>query len=134
LEGQGTITYAIEDGVLSLFPDENKKAIAKPFDMNEMPIGIWRAKNMSITRKDGLDVIFITIQNEDGASPIDVEEAHALEADYTPATQTGLVVGDYEPAMPVATGIMPMATIGAAVAVDAAAAVPTAAALAAPAW
>jgi hypothetical protein len=43
-------------------------------------------------------------------------------------------VGDYEPAMPVATGIMPMATIGAAVAVDAAAAVPTAAALAAPAW
>ena len=126
LEGQGTITYAIEDGVLSLFPDENKKAIAKPFDMdeafkaiyeavlmaprdrgieNEISVGnsdyvhavapsgheyavqwrneqldklgrgstgfntlrlldIWGSKNMNITRKDGLDVIFIPIEND----------------------------------------------------------------------
>jgi hypothetical protein len=35
LEGQGTITYAIEDGVLSLLPYENKNEIANPFDMDE---------------------------------------------------------------------------------------------------
>ena len=107
LEGPGNIPYAIEEGVLSLLPDENKTAIAKPLDMNEM-LGIWRAKNMSITRKDGLDVIFIPIQNEDAPVQIDVEEAHALEADYPPATQTGLVVEDPEHAT--ATEIIPMAT------------------------
>ena len=125
LEGQGTITYAIEDGVLSLLPDENKNEIAKPFDMDEAfkaiyeavlmaprdkfdggiyapnnieyhtvapsghdyaiqwrneqlqklgggstgyntlrLLGIWGAKNMNITRKDGLDVIFIPFEND----------------------------------------------------------------------
>ena len=127
LEGQGTITYAIEDGVLSLLvlPHENKNEIAKPFDMDEAfkaiyeavlmaprdganggsfgapfgikyefvapsghdyaiqwrdeqlqklgggstgyntlrLLGIWGAKNMNITRKDGLDVIFIPFEN-----------------------------------------------------------------------
>ena len=125
LEGQGTITYAIEDGVLSLLPYENKNEIANPFDMDEAfkaiyeavlmaprdgfdgPVsngynikyytvapsghdyaiqwrneqlqklgggstgyntlrllGIWGAKNMNITRKDGLDVIFIPFEND----------------------------------------------------------------------
>ena len=125
LEGQGTITYAIEDGVLSLLPYENKNEIANPFDMDEAfkaiyeavlmaprdggngggynypngiqyytvapsghdyaiqwrneqlqklgggstgyntlrLLGIWGAKNMNITRKDGLDVIFIPFEN-----------------------------------------------------------------------
>ena len=113
LEGQGTITYAIEDGVLSLLPYENKNEIANPFDMDEAfkaiyeavlmaprdqfytvapsghdyaiqwrneqlqklgggstgyntlrLLGIWGAKNMNITRKDGLDVIFIPFEND----------------------------------------------------------------------
>ena len=128
LDGQGTITYAIEDGVLSLLvlPHENKNEIAKPFDMDEAfkaiyeavlmaprdkfdgalhhslndigiktmapsghdyaiqwrneqlqklgggstgyntlrLLGIWGAKNMNITRKDGLDVIFIPFEND----------------------------------------------------------------------
>ena len=43
LEGQGTITYAIEDGVLSLLPHENKNEIAKPFDMDEAFKAIYEA-------------------------------------------------------------------------------------------
>ena len=78
LEGQGTITYAIGDGVLSLLPDEVRQTLGHnsvEWSNEQLQklgggstgytlrlLGIWKAKNMSITRKDGLDVIFIPIK------------------------------------------------------------------------
>jgi len=59
LEGQGTITYAIEDGVLSLLPELGGGSTGYTLRL----LGIWGAKNMNITRKDGLDVIFIPFEN-----------------------------------------------------------------------
>ena len=60
LEGQGTITYAIEDGVLSLLPELGGGSTGYTLRL----LGIWGAKNMNITRKDGLDVIFIPFEND----------------------------------------------------------------------